>query len=99
MRNYLMRKSNKTDIFCFVLEAINDKPPEKSMTVHIGFYKENIYKEFVSALKNSIKIRQWEYYLEIFQGYQSSKILIKSMSAKTLTATDLFSKTVSSQQK
>ncbi len=46
MRNYILRRSKNKEYFCFVLEAINRTPPEKSMTVHIGFTEESKFKEW-----------------------------------------------------
>jgi len=37
LRNYLLRRSKIKDKHVLVLEAINDKPHEKSRTVHIAF--------------------------------------------------------------
>lgn len=35
-----MRRSKNKDLFCFVLEAINNIPQEKLKTVHLGFKDE-----------------------------------------------------------
>jgi hypothetical protein len=37
LKNYLLRRSKIKDKNVLVLEAINDKPHEKSRTVHIAF--------------------------------------------------------------
>ena len=66
LRNYILRRSKNKDYYCFVLEAINNVPHEKSMTVHIGFTEEKVLHEWWSALRFSIHFRQWEFYRHIY---------------------------------
>lgn len=91
MRNYILRRSKNKEYFCFVLEAINRTPPEKSMTVHIGFTEESKFKEWFQAIKFSVELRQWEFYLNMFHNNGLSK----SMSARGYTTDDMYFKTTS----
>jgi hypothetical protein len=62
------------------------------MTVHIGFREQNRFNEWLEAIKFSVVVRQWELYLQLFQGKFRNSGLTKSMSAKMYTADDLYLK-------
>ena len=85
IRNYILRRSKNKDYHCFVLEAINNIPHEKSMTVHIGFNDENKLNEWLSVLRNSVDFRQWEFYLHMYQTSGQ----YKSMSARLFASDDM----------
>ena len=63
--NYLIRKSNKSDYLCMVLEATNDVPLEKSKTVYIGFEYKNSYNLWFNSIRLSVCYKQWEKLCEL----------------------------------
>ena len=75
-----------------MLEAINNIPHEKSMTVHIGFNDENKLNEWLSALRYSVDFRQREFFLHMYQTSGQ----YKSMSARMFASDDMmYTSTVS----
>lgn len=54
LRNYLLRRSKIKDKNVMVLEAINDKPHEKSRTVHIGFEDSETFKKWYGLIKEEV---------------------------------------------
>lgn len=67
IKNYILRRSKNKDYHSFVLEAINNAPHEKSMTVHIGFTDHDKLNEWLGALRFSVDYRQWEFYYHMYQ--------------------------------
>lgn len=61
LTNYLLRASKCKDYFCFVLEAVNNKPHDKSRTVHIGFDSPSRFEEWYEAMKVSMEYAQWKF--------------------------------------
>ena len=47
LKDYILRKSKLQDMYLFVLEAINNKPHEKSRTVHIAFKDEKTLQKWL----------------------------------------------------
>ena len=72
LRDYILRKSKNKDYHSFVLEAINSNPPEKSMTVHIGFQTPEKLNTWFQSIKFSVDFRQWELYLYLFKSKAST---------------------------
>jgi hypothetical protein len=54
LNNYLMRQSKNKDFYCFVLEAINEKPHVKSRQVHIGFKDIKLYNQWFTAVREGV---------------------------------------------
>jgi hypothetical protein len=52
--NYLIRESKNKDYYCFVLEALNEKPHIKSRTVHIGFRDIKLYNEWLASVREGV---------------------------------------------
>ena len=73
-----MRKSNSTDYFCIVLEAINSAPLEKSRTVHIGFEYKNTYNLWLFSIQSSVRFRLWEKLVEML----GKKAMIRNLLSK-----------------
>lgn len=76
MRDYLLRTSKNTNYYTIVLEAVNNTPPEKSRTVHIGFEYKNVYEKWYKSIKFSIEFKSWEVYRYLYCG-SVQKILEK----------------------
>ena len=76
--NYIVRRSNNTDYFCIVLEAVNSAPLQKSKTVHIGFEFKNSYSLWFCSIQNSVKYKLWEKLGEML----GKKSLMKEYSIK-----------------
>lgn len=85
MKNYLLRRSKNKEYFCFVLEAINCNPPEKSRTVHIGFTDRTRFEVWLPSIKFSVEFREWELYLHLFKGTS----IVKSVPERPHTTDDL----------
>lgn len=76
MKDYLLRTSKNKDYYTIVMEAVNNNPPEKSRTVHIGFENKNVHEKWYKSIKFSIEFREWELYRFLYCG-SVQKILEK----------------------
>lgn len=61
LENYIIRKSKNKEFYCFVLEAINDHPHEKSRTVHLGFKEETKFNEWYKELQAVFNAIDWNF--------------------------------------